>query len=563
MATEDSTGSFSTVNFEEGWPILQEEAVNKLIDILEGNHQQQFSSTDYMRLYTVAYNICVSNPAGPDQQKLYDQYQKTFEDYISTRVVPSLRGKKDEILLKELVKRWNNHKTMTRWLSRFLHFLDRYFISKRRLPTLQGTSHLAFYKLVYGEMNDQIRDAVISMIHREREGGEIDQDLVKNVIDIYVEMAEDSMKYYEKDFEKAMLEDTARYYSQKASSWIETDSYQNYMLKVEESLKQEKARVNSYLRYRSIYKLTEVTLISHSESVNIIMARIITFDEGWGFMEGGITKLINNLEGKPETPISSEDYMMLYTTIFQLCSQKPPHDYSQQLYEKYRQTFQDYIISTVLPSPREKHDESMLRELVKRCLNHKIMVRWMVRFFHYVDRYFTARRSLPALNEVGLTCFRDLVYQELRDIVRNAVLSLIDQEREGEQIDRALLKNVVDIFIEIGMGQMDYYENDFEVAMLNNTVAYYSRKAADWILQESCQDYMLKAEECLNLEKDMVSCYLHSSSQSKLIEKVQQEFFTVHATHLPEKDHSGCHGLITADKICRGCICFSPIYLKT
>ncbi|KAL3505754.1 hypothetical protein ACH5RR_031136 [Cinchona calisaya] len=258
MATEDSTGSFSTLNFEEGWPILQEEAVNKVIDIVEGNHQQQFSSTDYMRLYTVAYNICVSNLAGPDQQKLYDQYQKTFEDYISTRVVPSLRGKKDEILLKELVKRWNNHKTMTRWLSRFLHFLDRYFISKRRLPTLQGTSHLAFYKLVYGEMNDQIRDAVISMIHREREGGEIDQDLVKNVIDIYVEMAEDSMKYYEKDFERAMLEDTARYYSQKASSWIETDSYQNYMLKVEESLKQEKARVNSYLRYRSIYKLTEV-----------------------------------------------------------------------------------------------------------------------------------------------------------------------------------------------------------------------------------------------------------------------------------------------------------------
>lgn len=63
----------------------------------------------------------------------------------------------------------------------------------------------------------------------------------------------------------------------------------------------------------------------------------------------------------------------------------------------------------VLPSLREKHDEFMLRELVKRWLNHKIMVRWLSRFFHYLDRYFIARRSLPALNEVGLTCFRDLV----------------------------------------------------------------------------------------------------------------------------------------------------------
>ncbi|KAL3505756.1 hypothetical protein ACH5RR_031138 [Cinchona calisaya] len=274
------------------------------------------------------------------------------------------------------------------------------------------------------------------------------------------------------------------------------------------------------------------------------MARIITFDEEWGSVEVGITKLINNLEeGKSQTPISSEDYMMLYTTIFEMCTQKPPYDYSQRVYDKYEQTFEDYIISTVLPSLREKHDESMLRELVKRWSNHKIMVRRMSIFFDYVDRYFATRRSLPPLNEVGLTCFRDLVYQELRHIIRNAVLSLIDQEREGEQIDRALLKNVVDIFIEIGMGQMDYYENDFEVAMLNNTVAYYSRKAADWILQESCQDYMLKAEESLKLEKDRVSNYLHSSSQSKLIEKVQGEFLTVYATHLPGKDHSGCHAL--------------------
>jgi len=47
----------------------------------------------------------------------------------------------------------------------------------------------------------------------------------------------------------------------------------------------------------------------------------------------------------------------------------------------------------------------------------------------------------------------------------------IDQEREGEQIDRALLKNVLDIFVEIGMGQMDHYENDFETAMLKDTSA--------------------------------------------------------------------------------------------
>ncbi|XP_047316092.1 cullin-1 [Impatiens glandulifera] len=277
--------------------------------------------------------------------------------------------------------------------------------------------------------------------------------------------------------------------------------------------------------------------------------RTIELEQGWEFMQKGITKLKNILEGLPEPQFSSEDYMMLYTTIYNMCTQKPPHDYSQQLYDKYREAFEEYIVSTVLPSLREKHDEFMLRELVKRWSNHKVMVRWLSRFFHYLDRYFVSRRSLPALNEVGLTCFRDLVYQEVNAKVRDAVISLIDQEREGEQIGRALLKNVLDIFVETGLGQMDYYENDFEQDMLKDTAAYYSRKASNWILEDSFPDYMLKAEECLKREKERVSHYLHSSSDPILLEKVQHELLSVYATQLLEKEHSGCHALLRDDKV--------------
>ncbi|XVF72564.1 hypothetical protein PTKIN_Ptkin12aG0131400 [Pterospermum kingtungense] len=276
--------------------------------------------------------------------------------------------------------------------------------------------------------------------------------------------------------------------------------------------------------------------------------KTIELDQGWDYMQKGITKLKRILEGLPEPPFSSEEYMMLYTTIYNMCTQKPPHDYSQQLYDKYREAFEEYITSTVLPSLREKHDEFMLRELVKRWANHKVMVRWLSRFFHYLDRYFIARRSLPALNEVGLTCFHDLVYKEVHAKVRDAVIVLIDKEREGEQIDRALLKNVSDIFVEIGMGQMDRYEDDFESNMLQDTGAYYSRKASSWIEEDSCPDYMLKAK-CLKKERDRVSHYLHSSSETKLSEKVQHELLVTYASRLLEKEHSGCRALLRDDKV--------------
>ncbi|KAL2238955.1 UNVERIFIED_CONTAM: Cullin-1 [Sesamum indicum] len=210
---------------------------------------------------------------------------------------------------------------------------------------------------------------------------------------------------------------------------------------------------------------------------------------------------------------------MKHSTIYNMCTQKPPHDYSQQLYDTYREASDDYM-NSVMPSLREKHDEFLLRELVERWSDHRHMVRWLSRFFHYLDRYFIARRSLPALKEVGLASFRDV----------------IDQEHKGQQIDSALLKNVLDIFVEIGMGQMDYYENDLESAMLDDTAAYYSRKASDWIVEDSCPDYMLKAEECLKKEKDRVFHCLHSSSEAKLLE-------------LLEKEQSGCHVLLRDDKV--------------
>ncbi|XP_016462868.1 cullin-1 isoform X1 [Nicotiana tabacum] len=254
-----TTGSAKPLSFEEGWPILQEEAINKLIHLVEGHSSNHFTSQEYMRIYTTVYNMCdKNNRAGPEALKLYSQYKKTMEDYVSSKVLPSIQGKEDEMLLHELVKRWNNHKTMTRWLLRFFYYLERYLIPKMRLPSLQETAYLAFYELVYGEMNDRVRDTVISLIDREREGEQIDQALAKNVLDIYVEMDEDSMKCYAKDFEESMLKDTSIFYSTKASDWIASKSYEDYMLKVEECLKNEEGRIQSYLRYIRKIKLLEV-----------------------------------------------------------------------------------------------------------------------------------------------------------------------------------------------------------------------------------------------------------------------------------------------------------------
>jgi len=101
--------------------------------------------------------------------------------------------------------------------------------------------------------------------------------------------------------------------------------------------------------------------------------------------------------------------------------------------------------------------------------------------------------------------FLDEVYSEMKRKARDAILQLIELEREGEQIDRTLLKNILGIFIEVGMSQMTCYQQDFESQLLKTTAEYYKRKAAVWIEEDSCPDYMV----CLGHATLQSACYLH------------------------------------------------------
>ena len=95
---------------------------------------------------------------------------------------------------------------------------------------------------------------------------------------------------------------------------------------------------------------------------------------------------------------------------------------------------------------------------------------------------------------------------------------------------------------------MEAYEQDFEAHLLTNTAAFYSRKASVWIDEDSCPDYLVKAEDCLKREKERVGHYLHASSESKLLKEVEKEVLAAYETQLLEKEHSGCAVLLRDDK---------------
>lgn len=69
--------------------------------------------------------------------------------------------------------------------------------------------------------------------------------------------------------------------------------------------------------------------------------------------------------------------------------------------------------------------------------------------------------------------------------------------------------------------------------------------------EDSCPDYMLKAERRLELEEERVDHYLHVSTKDKLLKEVQTELLAKYETELLEKEHSGCAALLRDDKVLR------------
>jgi cullin 1 len=162
--------------------------------------------------------------------------------------------------------------------------------------------------------------------------------------------------------------------------------------------------------------------------------------------------------------------------------------------------------------------------------------------------YYVKHHSLPTLQQAGLKAFKTLIFDVVKRDAVNAIIGVVNRERESEVIDRSLLRNVIEVFESMGMGTLDAYTQDFEEFLLSNSVEYYAGKSQGWVASDSTPDYMIKAEDALKKESLRVQHYLNSSTEPKLLRVCEKELLEKHEKELLEKEGSGCKKLLENDK---------------
>ncbi|KAG8976089.1 hypothetical protein FRB90_009342, partial [Tulasnella sp. 427] len=118
----------------------------------------------------------------------------------------------------------------------------------------------------------------------------------------------------------------------------------------------------------------------------------------------------------------------------------------------------------------------------------------------------------------------------------NAVLRLIENQRNGETIDVGLVKKVVDSFVSLGLDDsdsnkatFDVYKEHFETPFINATEKYYKHESESFLAENSISEYLKKAEERLKEEEDRVERYMNSITRKTLVGKCEAVLIREHA----------------------------------
>jgi len=205
------------------------------------------------------------------------------------------------------------------------------------------------------------------------------------------------------------------------------------------------------------------------------------------------------------------------------------HKYGDMLYDGLKGVVNDHL-KVIALNVASAVDENFLSELNKSWNDHKISMLMIRDILMYMDRVYVSQQGVATVYDLGLGLFRENIarHPKIKDRLLTTNLTLIYKERNGEVIDRGLLKSITQMLIDLGINARTVYEDDFEKHFLSVSAQFYQVESQEFIASNSCSDYMKKVEIRLKEELARVSHYLDPSTESKIKEVTERELISPH-----------------------------------
>lgn len=193
-------------------------------------------------------------------------------------------------------------------------------------------------------------------------------------------------------------------------------------------------------------------------------------------------------------------------------------------------------------------DEALLSYYIREWDRYTTAAKYTNHLFRYLNRHWVKREIEEGKKDVydvytlHLVQWREELFTKLNINVMAAVLKMVEKQRNGESIEQAQIKSVVDSFVSLGLDDsdttkstLDVYRYHFEKPFLEATVRYYETESSQFVAVNSVVEYMRKAETRLDEEKRRVGLYLHPDIMNPLMKACLGVLVTGHSSLLRDE----------------------------
>lgn len=193
-------------------------------------------------------------------------------------------------------------------------------------------------------------------------------------------------------------------------------------------------------------------------------------------------------------------------------------------------------------------DEALLAYYIREWDRYTTAAKYINHLFRYLNRHWVKReidegkKDIYDVYTLHLVQWREELFSRVNVNVMAAVLTMVEKQRNGETIEQAQIKSVVDSFVSLGLDEsdstkptLDVYRYHFEKPFLEATTTYYENESAQFVAENSVVEYMKKAEIRLEEEKARVGLYLHPDIMTPLMKACLGVLVTGHSSLLRDE----------------------------